>query len=167
VPPGLGRVVVQPVVSLVHGSSAVTTVRTSTGTLIGQFSSGAVGAQGAATTPGALLPVTLPITLSSTATTLVVKTVASGSDTAIIDAFQLEPVVSRYVLGKGKHGTALLRSADTATDRRAVTVPGHGPLVVEVYDGRGMLVKRTHPGTAGTQTLTVRVLAGGFTFVRR
>ncbi len=167
VPPGLGRVVVQPVVSLVHGSSAVTTVRTSTGKLIGQFSSGAVGGQGAASAPGALLPVTLPITLSSTATTLVVKTVASGSDTAIIDAFQLEPVVSRYVLGKGKHGTALLRSADTSTDRRAVTVPGHGQLVVEVYDGRGRLVKRTHPGTAGTQTLTVRVLAGGFTFVRR
>jgi mannose-6-phosphate isomerase-like protein (cupin superfamily) len=166
-PPGRGRVVVQPVVNLVHGSSAVTTVRTDTGTLVGKFSTGAVGAQGAAAAVGALLPVTLPITLSSAATTLVATTVAAGTDTAIIDAFQLEPVVSRYVLGKGKHGSALLRSADTSTDRSAVTVPGHGRLVVEVYDGRGRLVKRTHPGTAGTHTLTVRVLAGGFTFVRR
>jgi hypothetical protein len=166
-PAGLGRVVVQPVVSLVHGSTAVTTVRTGSGTLVGRFSSGAIGAQGAAAAPGALLPVTLPITLSATATTLVATTVATGSDTAIIDAFQLEPVVSRYVLGKGKHGTALLRSADTSTDRSAVTVPGHGRLVVEVYDGRGRLVKRTRPGTAGTHLVTVRVLAGGFTLVRR
>ena len=167
IPAGVGRVVVQPVVDLEHGSTAVTTVRTGTGTLIGSFSSGAIGAQGAASARRALLPVTLPVTMGASAQTLVATTAADGTDTAIIDAFMLEPVVSRHVLGRGKHGTALLRSADTSTDRVTVTVPGRGRLVVDVYDGRGRLQKRTHPGTAGTKSLRVRVLAGGFTIVRR
>ena len=85
----------------------------------------------------------------------------------MIDAVMLEPVVSRYVLGSGDHGTALLRSADTSANWATVAVPGHGQLVVEVYDGSGALRERSRPGTASTGTVTVRVLAGGFTIVRR
>jgi hypothetical protein len=164
-PAGHGRVVVQPVVDLVPGSSAVTTVRTNTGTLIGRFASDDIGAQGDSAAPGALLPVTLSVTLPASATSIVATTTATGSDTAIIDAVQFEPVVSRLVLGHGKHGTALLRSADTSTDRATVSVPGHGQLTVNVYDGHGQLVHHTHPGKA--RSVAVHVLAGGFTLVRR
>ena len=76
-------------------------------------------------------------------------------------------VVSRFVLGSGDHGTALLRSADTSANRVTVSVPGNGQLVAEVYDSTGALRERSRPGTAGTNTVTVRVLAGGFTLVRR
>ena len=61
--PGQGDVrLVQPVVDLQHGSSAVTTFRSSD-TVLGTVRSGDVGPQGASPAPGALLPVTLPVTL--------------------------------------------------------------------------------------------------------
>jgi hypothetical protein len=76
-------------------------------------------------------------------------------------------MVSRFVLGSGAHGTALLRSSDTSDNLVSVTVPGHGQLVAEVYDSTGALREQSRPGTAGTSTVTVNVLAGGFTLVRR
>jgi hypothetical protein len=166
-PPDLGRVVVLPVVDLQPGSSAVTSLRGGDGQLLGRVVSGDIGPQGDSPAPGALLPVTMSRTLPASAQTLTATAAATGSDTAALDAVMLEPVVSRYVLGSGRHGTALLRSADTATNRVQVEVPGHGRLVVEVYDGAGRLQTRSTPGTAGTTSVSVRVLAGGFTLVRR
>lgn len=161
-----GRDVVLPVVDLRPGSTAVTTVRTGDGSLLGRVASGDIGAQGDSPAPGALLPVTPCPTLCPLATpTLTATARAQGSDAAMIDAVMLEPVVSRYVLGSGDHGTALLRSADTSANWATVTVPGHGRLVVEVYDGTGALRDRSQAGTAST--VNVRVLAGGFTLVRR
>ena len=166
-PAGLGRAVVLPVVNLQPGSTAVTTVRTGAGSLVGRVTSGDIGAQGDSPAPGALLPVTLANVLPAGASTLTATTSARGSDAAMIDSVMLEPVVSRYVLGSGDHGTALLRSADTTADRATVSVPGHGQLVVEVYDSTGALRDRSQPGSPGTQTVQVHVLAGGFTLVQR
>jgi hypothetical protein len=39
--------------------------------------------------------------------------------------------------------------------------------VAEVYDGTGALREQSRPGTAASSTVTVNVLAGGFTLVRR
>jgi hypothetical protein len=166
-PPGLGRAVVLPVVNLQPGSTAVTTVRTGDGSLLGHVASGDIGAQGDSPAPGALLPVTLPNTLPAGARTLTATDTSSGSDAAMLDAVMVEPVVSRYVLGSGDHATAVLHSADTWANWATVAVPGHGRLVVEVYDRTGALRDRSQPGSAGTQTVNVHVLAGGFTVVAR
>jgi hypothetical protein len=77
----------------------------------------------------------------------------------------VEPLVSRLVLAGSNHGTALLRSAATTDQQATVTVVGKAPAKVEVYDGTGhrvglSLVKA--PGAVQT-----RVVAGGFTIVRR
>jgi hypothetical protein len=166
-PAGLGRAVVLPVVNLQPGSSAVTTVRSGDGSTLGRVHSGDIGPQGDSAAPGALLPVTLPRALPAGVQTLTATTAAHGTDTAQLDAVMVEPMVSRFVLGSGDHGTALLRSAARSAHSVSVTVPGQGPLVAEVYDSTGALRERSRPGTAGTSTVTVRVLAGGFTIVRR
>ena len=166
-PAGLGRAVVLPVVNLQPGSTAVTTVRTGDGSLLGRVVSGDIGPQGDSAAPGALLPVTLPNTLPAGMGSLTATTAATGSDAAMLDAVMIEPVVSRYVLGSGDHGTALLRSADTSANWATVAVPGRGQLVVEVYDSSGALRERSQSGSAGTATVNVHVLAGGFTLVLR
>ncbi|MGZ4640408.1 MAG: hypothetical protein ACXV2J_15270 [Actinomycetes bacterium] len=165
VPAGVGPAVVLPVVDLQPGSSAVTAF---TGpAALGSVQSGAIGAQGSSPAPGALLPVTLPTTLSDGATTVTATTTAGGADDARLDALLLEPLVSRYVLGDaaGNHGTALLHSAATTATSVAVTVPGQGAATAEVYDRSGALASRTTVGSA--MPLTVSVLPGGFTLVRR
>ena len=117
--------------------------------------------------PRALLPVTLPNTLPVGVGAVTATEAAKGSDAAILDAIMVEPVVSRYVLGSGDHGTALLRSADTSDNWATVAVPGHGKLLVEVYDSTGALREQSQSGSANTATVNVHVLAGGFTLVRR
>lgn len=166
-PAGLGRSVVLPVVNLAPGSTVVTTVRSGDGSLLGRVASGNIGAQGDSEAPGALLPVTLAKTLAAGESRLTATAASSGTDTAMLDAIMLEPVVSRFVLGSGQHGTALLRSADTSANWAIVAVPGHGKLVVEVYDSTGTLRERSQPGAAGTLTVNVHVLPGGFSLVRR
>jgi hypothetical protein len=166
-PAGLGRAVVLPVMDLRPGSTAVTTVLTGDGSLLGRVASGDIGAQGDSAAPGAILPVTLPNTLPAGEPMLTATATASGSDTAMLDAVMVEPVVSRYVLGSGDHATALLRSAGTSASWATVAVPGHGQLVVEVYDSTGALRDRSQPGSPSSATVNVHVLAGGFTLVQR
>lgn len=164
IPAGLDRSLVLPVVDLQPGSSAQTSfVGTSS---LGRVDSGDIGAQGASAAPGALLPVTLPTPLAAGTRTITATTSAAGNDEARLDALLLEPLVSRFVLGGGKHGTALLHSAATAPMTTSVTVPGEGRLVVEVYDGNGRL-RPQPPSTGSKDTMTVRVEPGGFTLVRR
>jgi hypothetical protein len=93
------------------------------------------------------------------------STTASGGDEARLDALMVEPLVSRFVLGGDGHGTALLRSAASSDRHTAVSVPGTGPATVEVYDGLGGLVASSAAKAAGA--VPVRVVAGGFTIVRR
>ncbi len=159
-----GRRLVLPVVDLRPGSTAVTTAR-SGGRLLGRVRSGAVGPQGDSPAPGALLPVTMPVTLPSGRSTVLLSTRAGGGDEARLDAVMVEPLVSRLVLAGDGHGTALLRSAARRDRRATVTVPGSGPATVEVYDGRGTLVSRSTSRAA--RSVPVRVLAGGFTLVNR
>ena len=157
------RSLVLPVVDLRPGSHAVTTFRGDDKTL-GRVASGDIGAQGDSPAPGALLPVTVPGTLPAGATTLTATTATGSGDPAALDAVMLEPLVSRLVLGGDGHGTALLRSASTRTERTTVRVPGTGPARVTAYDGRGRLVSQS---STPARTVTVEVPAGGFALVRR
>jgi hypothetical protein len=155
---------VLPVVDLQPGSSAVTTF-TAGDTALGEVRSGDVGPQGASPAFGALLPVTLPTTLPAGQPAVTATTTATGGDAARLDALMVEPLVSRYVLGGGGHGTALLRSAASADRQTTVSVPGTGAATVEMYDGSGRLVRRSTSRAAAA--VPVRVVAGGFTVVRR
>ncbi|MEO6510435.1 MAG: hypothetical protein ABIO16_05555 [Nocardioides sp.] len=157
-----GRLVI-PVVDLQPGSSAVTTWSAGRDRL-GRVQSGDIGPQGASPAPGALLPVTLPRTISSKATTLTVTASATGGDEARLDAVMLEPLVSRLVLTGDGHATALLRSAGTTTAHTLVTLPGRGRATVEVYDRAARLVSRS---TSPARTIRVAVAPGGFTIVLR
>jgi len=165
-PPG-GRRVVMPVIDLEPGSTAVTTFR-SGALVLGVVRSGAVGPQGDSPARGALLPVTLAVSLPAGATRLTASTTASGGDSAVLDAVMLEPAVSDYVVAGGGHGTALLRNALPTRAQASVRLPGHGDARVEIYDGAGVLL-RTGNSQGGTPVLTVRVdlPAGGFAVVRR
>lgn len=154
---------VMPVVDLQAGSSAVTTFEAGNRTL-GAVRSGAIGAKGASPAPGALLPVTLETDLPDSARTVTVTTRSTGGDTASLDALMIQPLISQMVLGGDGHGTALLRSAATATTRTTVAVPGSGTAQVWSYDGQGRLLSHTNSTAAD---VPVNVAAGGVTLVRR
>lgn len=162
IPDGASRLVL-PVVELRPGSTAVTTFRAGA-QVLGVVRSGDVGAQGVSPAPGALVPVTLQVTLPAGATSITATTEARGGDTAILDALMIEPLVSRYVLGGDGHGTAVLRSASRSTEPSSVDVPGRGTAVIYSYDGTGRLVSR---GISTSSTVAATVRAGGFTIVRR
>ncbi|NJC70602.1 hypothetical protein HC031_12885 [Planosporangium thailandense] len=159
VPPAEQPRRVIPVVDLREQSGATTTWKTD-GRLLGRLDHGRVGAQGGSPAPGALLPVTLPGELPARATDL--TAVAAGGD-AVVDAVLLEPLLSRLVLA-GDGGVALLRSSAREPRQTQVEVPGTGQATVEVYDADGALRERRR--VTGS-TVTVTVLAGGFTIVRR
>ncbi|GAA2155251.1 hypothetical protein GCM10009844_42080 [Nocardioides koreensis] len=157
------RSLVLPVVDLRPGSDAVTTFREDEQTL-GRVASGDIGEQGDSPAPGALLPVTVPGTLPAGATVLSATTATGAGDPAALDAVMLEPLVSRLVLGGEGHGTALLRSTSTTSERARVQVPGSGTARVATYDGDGQLVDES---VSTARTVTVSVPAGGFALVRR
>ena len=121
-------------------------------------------AQGDSPAPGALLPVTLPVDAAGRPGSYA-TTSASGGDEARLDALMVEPLVSRLVLSGDGHGTVLLRSAATTERQTRSSVPGSGPARVEVYDGRGRLVRSSTSKASGEVPVTV--VAGGFTVVRR
>jgi hypothetical protein len=157
------RSLVMPVVDLRHGSTAVTRF-TAGDTVLGRVRSGAVGAQGASPAPGALLPRTLTSVLPAGEDTVTATTTADGSDTALLDALMVQPLVSRLVLGGDGHGTALLRSAARVTKRTTVAVPGSGTADVWSYDGRGRLLSHRRSDASG---VPAQVAPGGVTLVRR
>ncbi|MGH3372992.1 MAG: hypothetical protein ACRDPR_23645, partial [Nocardioidaceae bacterium] len=161
--PEHARSLVLPVFDLQPGSDAVTTFREDE-QVLGDVESGAIGAQGDSPAPGALLPVTLPLTLPAGATRLTATNADGAGDRAALDAVMLEPLVSRLVLRGDGHGTALLRSASDRSERAQVRVAGTGPARVEAYDGRGRLVSSS---LSSATTVPVTVPAGGFVLVRR
>jgi len=148
-----------PVADLQPGSTGVTTF--TAGGRLGDVRSGDVGPQGDSPAPGALLPVTLPGTLGAGQGTVTATT--TGGETRL-DALVVQPLVTRLVLGGDGHGTALLRSAATATEQAKVAVPGSGTADVWSYDAQGALVSHR---TAAASTVPVSVAPGGFTLVRR
>ncbi len=154
---------VMPVVDLMPGSTAVTTW-SARRQVLGRVASGDIGEQGASPAPGALLPVTLPGTLSKQDTVVKVATRSAAGDEARLDAVMLEPLVSRLVLSGDGHATALLRSADRQVSHTVVRLPGRGRAVVEVYDDAARLLSRS---TSAGRTMRVTVAPGGFTIVMR
>jgi hypothetical protein len=166
VPPGPQRLVM-PVIELEPGSTAVTTFR-SPDRILGSIRSGGIGAQGDSPAAGALLPITLPVTLAAGATTVTATTIVTGGGAAVLDAVLLEPVVSSYVLGGGDHGTAVLRSAAQTVQWATVRTPGTGAARIEVYDGAGRMVTAGPVATSGDRLAqAVEIIPGGFTVVRR
>ena len=157
------RSLVLPVFDLRNGSAAVTVFRADRKRL-GRVASGDIGAQGDSPAPGALLPVTLPVTLPAGAGVLSATTATGAGDPAALDAVLLEPLVSRLVLAGAGHGTALLRSASTRSERAQVRVAGTGIARIKAYDGAGRLVRAT---SSADRTVHVTVPAGGFVLVRR
>jgi hypothetical protein len=154
---------VMPVVDLMPGSTATTTW-SANGKDLGRVASGAIGLQGASPAPGALLPVTLPATLTKRATVLRVAASSTQGDEARLDAVMLEPLISRLVLSGDGHATALLRSAGRLVAHTFVRLPGPGRAVIEVYDREGSLLSRS---TSAARTLHVTLAPGGFTIVMR
>ncbi len=154
---------VVPVVDLRPGSTAVTTW-TARGRTLGEVRSGAIGPQGDSPALGALLPRTLPGSLTRGPARITATATAQGGDTALLDALMLEPAVSYLTLGRGSHGSALLRSAADTARRAVVQVPGHGRARVSVYDGHGRLLRAR---TAGGPAVRVLLPAGGFAVVLR
>ncbi len=161
--PAHPRSLVLPVFDLRNGSAAVTAFRGDRKRL-GQVASGDIGAQGDSPAAGALLPVTLPVTLSARARVLSATTDTEAGDPAALDAVMLEPLVSRLVLAGAGHGTALLRSASTRSERTQVRVTGTGVARITAYDGMGRLVRVS---SSPDRTVRVTVPAGGFVLVRR
>ena len=129
------------VVDLQPGSTAVTTFRAGD-TVLGTVRSGDIGTQGDSPAPGALLPVTLPVTLPPGQQVVTATTTATGGDEARLDALMVEPLVSRLVLGGDGHGTALLRSAATTDQQTKVVGAGQRP-------GPGRGLRRSRPAGAG------------------
>ena len=72
--------------------------------------------------------------------------------------------MSRLVLAGAGHGTALLRSASTRSERAQVRVAGSGVARIKAYDGSGRLVRVS---SSADRTVRVTVPAGGFVLVRR
>lgn len=155
---------VLPVVDLRPGTSAVVTFRLEDGTRLGRVRAGDIGRQGDSPAPGALLPRTLPEVLPAGAHRVTATVRADGPDRARLDALMLEPEVSRLILGSGRHGTVLVRSASDARRSVTVEVPGTGRAGVRVYDAQGRPVSTSH-----TRDATTRVVLppGGFAVVRR
>ncbi|MEO7446628.1 MAG: hypothetical protein ABI336_00035, partial [Humibacillus sp.] len=162
VPAGAPRLVM-PVVDLQPGSSAVTTFR-SGGRVLGQVRAGDVGPQGDSESVGALLPVTLAVTLPAGATTLTATTMAHGTDVTRLDAVMFQPEVTRLVLGGTPSPIALVRNAAQSTQTTEVSLPGSGWARVARYDGSGRAMG-TVPAR-GSQ-FEVRVPAEGFVVVTR
>ena len=141
----------EPVASLLPGSAARAEF-TSSGARLGRVRFGAVGPQGTAPAPGALLPVTLPVSLPAGAAALTAEVSGGSGD---LDAVRLTPLISQVVAGH----TALLSSVSGTPRTVAVTVPGAGRLRIATYDTTGR-TKETR--TVDGRTATVTVPPGGF-----
>ncbi len=153
---------VSPVADLVPDRRAPVLTFDAGGAPLGRLLIGSGGAQGVTEAPGALLPTTLRGVLPGDGTEVTATAGRRASEPARVDALLLKPLVSRLVLDGPDGGTVLLHSAADSTRTVTVDAPGAGPVVVEVHDATGELVRRSE---AGPGAVTVRVLPGGFTLV--
>lgn len=156
-----GDALLVPVVDLQSGSTGRTTFTGRRTSRIGVVRAGAIAPSGDSAGPGALLPITLPTTLDRRTRTVTATT--TGDETRL-DSLMVQPLVTSLVLGGDGHGTALLRSADTRTQRVRIALPGTGRAEVSSYDGYGRLLSTRRVAAA---TVPVSVAPGGFTLVRR
>ena len=128
-----------PVVDLQPGSTAVTTFPAGD-TVLGTVRSGDVGPQGDSPAPGALLPVTLPVTLPAGQTTVTAsdrrqrrRRGAAGRADG-----RAAGVAARARRRRPRHGAAAQRGDHRAAAHRVGA--RQRPATVEVYDGRGRRV---------------------------
>jgi len=156
-PPSTQARLAEPVANLLPDATARAAFA-SGGTSFGPVRFGAVGAQGTAPAPGALLPVALSGELPAGATALSADVSGGTGD---LDAVLLTPLVSQVVTSGG---VALLTSVARTPQTVTVTVPGDGPLRVTAYDTTG---RTRQTGTADGPTATVTVPPGGFALVTR
>ncbi|MET3805494.1 hypothetical protein ABIB25_002498 [Nakamurella sp. UYEF19] len=150
---------VQPIAELTPGSKAQSTF-SADGRMLGRVRFGAVGAQGNAPSPTALLPIDLWVPAPAKATTL---TATTKGGTGNLDALLVIPLVSTLTTQGNGHGTVLLSSVVSSSQLHRVAVPGSGPFVVRSYDRNGVLHRSS---TCGSGAL-VEILPGGFTIASR
>ncbi|MGJ7441693.1 hypothetical protein [Aquipuribacter sp. MA13-6] len=153
---------VSPVVDLVPDRRAPVLTFSADGAPLGRLLVGSGGEQGVTEAPGAILPTTLRGVLAPGGTEVTAGSSRRGADPARVDALLLKPFVSRLVTDGPDGGTVLLHSAADSARTVSVDAPGAGPVVVEVHDATGALVRRTD---AGAGPVPVQVLPGGFTLV--
>lgn len=151
---------VQPVVELVHGSTASSTFRLG-GRSTGSVRYGRVGAQGNAPSAGMLTPIDLHAVTPAAATTV---TATTRGGIGRIDALLVMPQVASLVAAGNGHAVAVLSSKSRSVEVRPVAVGGHGWATIRSYDrnGRQLWVSR-----ATGSTVRATVAAGGFTIVTR
>jgi hypothetical protein len=171
-PEGDGPLLASPVVNLVDDRDAGRTVwngpfnspRSAARSGSSPVDHGTGGEQGVSAVPGALLPVALPGTFRPGG---VLRADAEdvGERPLRVDAVLVRPVVARLLLS-GRYGSlGLLHNGDGAPRPAEVTVPGSGPVTVEVFDVRARPLRRRR--AVHGPRVQVALPAHGFAVVRR
>ena len=155
-PERAGRLLVQPVLALEHGSDAVVRFSADDRSL-GRIRVGEVGAQGDAASPVRLTPVALNRTAAAGAS--LVATVSGG--TATLDALLVMPEIARLEASGSTGAVVLLTSKSDRRQRRRVSMAGSGRIEAAAYDRSGRTV------SARLIDGWVPVEPGGFTLVFR
>ncbi|HWM36533.1 MAG TPA: hypothetical protein VNS49_05365 [Streptomyces sp.] len=160
---GHGPLLVSPVVDLVARRSAGVTVWRTGSREAGRIDHGTGGKQGISAAPGALTPVALPA-VAAPGGRLHARAEGVEKGTLRVDALLVRPAVSRLVLTGPGRSLALLNNGDRQPHTVDVTLPGKGPVTVDLYDGRARPVGRR---TGGGSRAEVTVPAYGFAVAGR
>ncbi|WP_314176649.1 hypothetical protein [Streptomyces winkii] len=163
-----GPLLASPVVNLVADRAAGATrwqagARTAS---TARVDHGTGGEQGITPAPGALTPVALPGTFAPGGT-LRARAEDVGRHPLRVDAVLVRPAVARLVLSGPQRSLALLHNGDGRPHTARVTVPGQGPVTVELYDVRARALGSRTATVAAGQQAQVTVPAHGFAVVRR
>jgi hypothetical protein len=162
-PDGRTPLLISPVVDLVAQRSAGATLWRHGSRDAGRIDHGSGGEQGISKAPGALTPVPLPAVVQPGER---VRATAEDvrKDPLRVDALLLRPTVARLVLSGPSSGLALLTNGDKRPHTADVSLPGSGPLTIELYDGSA----RPRGKSTGRGPKTeVTVPAHGFAIIRR
>lgn len=158
-----GPLLASPVVNLVSDRDAGATLWNTRGTDTTRVDHGTAGAQGITAAPGALTPVSLPGTFSPGGR-LRARADGVGEHPLRVDAVMVRPTVARRVLHGPERSIALLHNGDGQPHTTGVSMPGQGPVTIELYNVRARLRGRR---TATGPDVQVTVPASGFAVVRR
>ncbi|NLU73885.1 hypothetical protein HCC61_14550 [Streptomyces sp. HNM0575] len=167
-----GPLLVSPVVNLVADRDAGSTLWRSRARTAGaaraeraeRVDHGTGGEQGVSAVPGALLPVALPGTFAPGGV-LRARAEGVGDRPLRVDAVLVRPAVARLLLSGPAGSLGLLHNGDGTPHEAELTVPGTGPVAVELYDVRAGSLGGHR--TEGGSRVQVTVPAHGFAVVRR
>ncbi|MFC4492541.1 hypothetical protein ACFPA8_00100 [Streptomyces ovatisporus] len=162
-PEGKLPLLVSPVVDLVDRPGAGVTVWRTDARTLGRIDHGTGGPQGISPAPGALTPVALPAAVRP-GERLHARAEGVEKGALRVDALLVRPVVSRLVLSGPEKSLALLNNGDGQEHTVEVSLPGEGPVTVDLYDERARHTGR-HMDSGDPTRVTVPVR--GFAIARR